>query len=156
MPGTPLADILDHRMQRQLQRSERYVNERLTMVARTEQQIDIVEQEDGRAIEILYDPLPGGGWVATHEDITARRHAEARIAYLASHDSLTDLPNRVLFREKLDAALGDVASGGSFAVLSLDLDRFKEVNDTLGHPAGDALLQEVAKRLQAVCVMTTW
>jgi diguanylate cyclase (GGDEF)-like protein len=118
------------------------------MVAQNQHQIDIVEQEDGRTIEIVFDPLPGGGWVATHEDITARRQVEARVVYLASHDSLTDLPNRTQFLAKLEAALSGVVRGRSLAVHSIDLDRFKDVNDTFGHPVGDILLQEVAKRLQ--------
>ncbi len=80
------------------------------------------------------------------EDITARREAERRIAHMARHDALTDLPNRTLFRERLDALLRQ----GAGAILWLDLDRFKVVNDTLGHAAGDMLLCEVARRMQAV------
>ena len=81
------------------------------------------------------------------EDITARREAERRIAHMAAHDALTDLPNRTLFRTRLDALLGD---GRACAILWLDLDRFKVVNDTLGHAAGDALLCEVGRRMRAV------
>ncbi|WP_240047008.1 diguanylate cyclase domain-containing protein, partial [Paracraurococcus ruber] len=77
------------------------------------------------------------------QDVTAKRLAEARIAYLAHHDTLTGLPNRVLFRERLDVALARAQRGEGFAVLCLDLDRFKEVNDTLGHPVGDILLRQV-------------
>ena len=82
-------------------------------------------------------------------DITEQRQSEARIAHLARHDSLTELPNRVLFGERLDGALARARRGQGFAVLCLDLDRFKEVNDTLGHPAGDLLLRAVTARLRA-------
>jgi diguanylate cyclase (GGDEF)-like protein len=85
----------------------------------------------------------------TVEDITERRQAEARIAHMAQHDALTGLPNRTLFRDRLAGALARAQRGESSAVLCLDLDRFKVVNDTLGHPVGDALLKQVAARLQA-------
>jgi diguanylate cyclase (GGDEF)-like protein/PAS domain S-box-containing protein len=84
------------------------------------------------------------------EDITERKQAEAKIAHMAHHDSLTDLPNRTAFNECLLSTLERAAvAKDAFAVLCLDLDRFKEVNDVFGHSAGDALLQEVARRLQA-------
>jgi diguanylate cyclase (GGDEF)-like protein/PAS domain S-box-containing protein len=93
--------------------------------------------------------------LAANIDVTARKQAEARIAYMAHHDSLTNLANRVLFRERLNAALARIAHTNDLvAVLSIDLDRFKEVNDTLGHPVGDALLTLVAERLRA-CVRAT-
>jgi diguanylate cyclase (GGDEF)-like protein/PAS domain S-box-containing protein len=110
---------------------------------------------DGRAIAVSMRPMPDGGWVATHNDITEQRRAAARIAHLAHHDVLTNLPNRALLRERLDEALAAVRQGGpGLAMLMLDLDRFKEVNDTLGHPAGDALLKSVTERLRA-CVRDT-
>jgi diguanylate cyclase (GGDEF)-like protein len=87
------------------------------------------------------------GWLTTYEEITDRRAAEARMVHLAHHDALTDLPNRVLFHHKLEAALARARRGQRLALLYLDLDQFKEVNDTLGHPVGDALLQVVAERL---------
>jgi diguanylate cyclase (GGDEF)-like protein len=104
---------------------------------------------DGRTIAVSQRWMPDGGWVAVHEDITERRRAEARITHLARHDLLTNLPNRVLFREHLDAAFSALARGQAFAVMCLDLDHFKQVNDTLGHPLGDALLKAVAGRLRA-------
>ena len=88
--------------------------------------------------------------VGTHIDIGARKAAEQQIAHMASHDALTDLPNRGLFRDRLDQRLAEVArDGGACAVLCLDLDRFKAVNDSLGHLAGDALLRETARRLRS-------
>ncbi len=93
--------------------------------------------------------MPDGGWVATHEDITERQEAEARIVFMARHDALTKLPNRNLFHERLEQAIGRVGRGSGCAVLCLDLDHFKRVNDLLGHPAGDGLLQAAANRLQA-------
>jgi diguanylate cyclase (GGDEF)-like protein len=87
------------------------------------------------------------GWLATFEDITERRRTEARMAHLAHHDALTDLPNRVLFRKRLEDALTSARRGEGLALLCLDLDQFKAVNDTLGHPVGDLLLRAVAVRL---------
>jgi diguanylate cyclase (GGDEF)-like protein len=97
--------------------------------------------------------MQGGGWVATHEDVTERRRAEDErnrnrelIARLAHYDSLTELCNRVLFYEQLDLALA--CQGERLAVLYIDLDQFKHINDTLGHSVGDALLKRVAARLR--------
>ncbi|MCX7313532.1 MAG: EAL domain-containing protein [Alphaproteobacteria bacterium] len=102
---------------------------------------------DGRIVAVSQRPMQDGGWVAVHEDITERRRAEAKIAHLARHDMLTNLPNRVLFREHLENAFDRIQTGRGFAVHCLDLDHFKTVNDTLGHPIGDELLKLVAIRL---------
>ncbi len=111
----------------------------------------IVEQEDGRVFLLGYVPLSDGGWVATHQDITDRRIAEAKIAFMARHDSLTHLPNRASFRDQVETSLTRLGSGESIAILCLDLDRLKSVNDTLGHHIGDLLLSEIANRLRS-CV----
>ena len=99
------------------------------------------ELMDGRIVAVSQRPMQDGGWVAVHEDITERRRAEAKIAHLARHDMLTNLPNRVLFREHLENAFERIQPGRGFAVHCLDLDHFKTVNDTLGHPIGDELLK---------------
>ncbi|AZO42502.1 EAL domain-containing protein [Mesorhizobium sp. M7D.F.Ca.US.005.01.1.1] len=102
---------------------------------------------DGRTVLVTRQPMSGGGWVATFDDVTERRRTEERMTHLAHHDMLTGLPNRSMFRERLDLALEDTAAT-PLAIFSLDLDRFKVVNDTWGHPAGDWLLKGVAERLQ--------
>jgi len=112
------------------------------------QRID--ELADGRFVMLTRQPMEGGGWLSIVEDITERRRAEAEIVHLARHDVLTGLANRAQFNEKLEEAGKRVRRGGAaITVMMLDLDRFKAVNDTLGHPAGDALLVEVGRRLQS-------
>jgi diguanylate cyclase (GGDEF)-like protein len=107
---------------------------------------------NGTVLEVQSVPLPGGGLVRTFTDITVRRHSEAHIAHMASHDELTGLANRALFQERMQRAIAQARRADEqFAVLLLDLDRFKDVNDTLGHAAGDTLLKVTAQRLcQAV------
>ncbi len=108
----------------------------------------IFQTSDGRSIEVMNEPLADGGWVATHEDITERKHAETRITHLALYDALTDLPNRALFHDRLKGEFATLAAGDQFAVLYLDIDEFKSVNDSLGHLIGDELLKSVADTLR--------
>ena len=111
---------------------------------------------NGTAIEVRSHPLPGGGVVRTYSDITERRAVHARIQHAAHHDSLTGLPNRACLMERLDGAVQaarDAAAAGqaaSLAVLTLDLDRFKPINDTHGHAVGDRLLAGIAARMTRV------
>ena len=113
----------------------------------------VAKLPNGRSIVIHYQPMDDGGWVATHEDITERKQAEDRIAFLAEHDALTRLANRELFRDRLDQAIEMTGRGMGFALFWLDLNNFKAINDTFGHATGDELLQAVANRLEA-CVRT--
>lgn len=114
----------------------------------------LTEAPGGRAIEIVNKPLPQGGWVATIEDITERTRAEEKIAHMAHYDALTDLPNRVLFRERLEQELKAIRPGEQLAVMYIDIDEFKSVNDALGHQIGDELLKAIADRLRS-CLKDT-
>ena len=103
---------------------------------------------DGRRIEISSVPLQGGGVVRTYTDVTERRAAQERLTFIAHHDDLTGLPNRLAFRERLAAHLTQArAAQEGLAILYIDLDRFKLVNDTRGHTVGDALLNQLGQRL---------
>jgi diguanylate cyclase (GGDEF)-like protein len=105
-----------------------------------------VELLDGRIVEIRVRRMPSGGRLSTHEDVTAARRSAREIAWLAAHDALTGLINRSAFADGLAAALAE-GSDPHLALLTIDLDRFKEVNDTLGHPFGDRILKHAAERL---------
>jgi diguanylate cyclase (GGDEF)-like protein/PAS domain S-box-containing protein len=111
---------------------------------------DLVEKlSNGRSILAKHRTLPGGGWVSTYEDITERLDSEEQISFLARHDSLTGLPNRLQFNSHLDEEL-DAAQWFSrkVAVVGIDLDKFKEINDLHGHAAGDFVLVTIAQRMK--------
>jgi len=148
-PGTPLDDILGHLFDEGMQAGanrEDYIRWRREMIARGEYGKNIHEL-NGRTIMMQHHPMKDGGWVTTHEDITEQRQQEERIRHLARHDALTQLPNRVQFLEEMAGAEPGLARGDHIAVLCIDLDHFKAVNDTLGHSLGDKLLQQVSARL---------
>jgi diguanylate cyclase (GGDEF)-like protein len=148
-PGCTLRGLLEHRVETGTFSDDidAYIAELLDTIARGKTATKLVELSDGRTIAVLNHPMAGGGWVATHEDITERRRAERQIAHMARHDALTDLPNRVLLSERLSEALAGPHRNGMLAVLYLDLDHFKGINDTLGHAVGDELLKAIAERL---------
>ncbi len=149
-PGCSLKDLLDHRSQVGMFSGDAddYIARLRDEMATGGTFTDMTYLADGRAYSIVSKPIDGGGWLATHEDVTERQRSEERIAHMARHDALTDLPNRVLLRDRLEHELKRVKRGECLAVLCLDLDQFKSVNDALGHPVGDELLRLVGDRLR--------
>jgi diguanylate cyclase (GGDEF)-like protein/PAS domain S-box-containing protein len=151
-PGVTVDDVVRHRIETgslTAREAEAYAGQREATLGDGKLGTRIFELPNGRSIVVIRRPMRGGGWVATHEDITERRQAEARIAHMALHDALTGLPNRVRLLERLGADLVQVGRGRHLALLYLDLDNFKSINDTLGHRVGDSLLKSVAARIQA-------
>jgi diguanylate cyclase (GGDEF)-like protein/PAS domain S-box-containing protein len=155
-PGCSVLDLLRHRAERgSLDREiEQYRAQLLGRWEPGKTVSTVVGTPDGREVAIASRAMSGGGWVITHEDITERRQHEAKIAHMALHDALTGLPNRVLFRKEVENRLAYLGRNDKFAILCLDLDNFKTINDTLGHPVGDKLLHQVAERLGG-CLRST-
>jgi diguanylate cyclase (GGDEF)-like protein len=152
--GLPFKELLDYLVATGAikEQPDRYIARRTEQLESTKIFSAQFVLDDGRTIAVINHAMANGGWVSTHEDITDRKNSEIRIEQLAHFDGLTGLANRNLFKERLDAALSRHRRlGTEFAVFLLDLDRFKTVNDTLGHQAGDKLLKEVAERIKATC-----
>jgi len=149
-PGCTLRELLAHRQDRGSLSTTVEDNLRIfwTNLAKGTPWQSEFETIDGRCVQFTYGPLQDGGWVTTVEDITERKRSAARIEHLAHYDALTDLPNRTLFREKLDEVLTSLGES-QCAVLYIDIDEFKSINDSLGHPIGDELLKTLATRLAA-------
>lgn len=127
---------------------EEYVAWRLAFVARREFSQAELTLNSGRIITVTHQPLRDGGWVSTHKDITEFTRLQNELGFHAYHDALTGLANRHKLHKRLAACIEQAAGLGSFALLIIDLDGFKSVNDTLGHSAGDHYLKEVAHRLE--------
>ena len=148
--GCHIKDLFHHRVERgHMTRDPAQYREAIQVQRRSGKAGNwILETGDGREISISDMPMSNGGWVSTHEDVTDRRAAQAKISHMALHDALTGLPNRVYFHEQLVSRFTHPERGQKFAILSFGLDRFKTVNDTLGHQAGDQLLRQVTERMR--------
>jgi diguanylate cyclase (GGDEF)-like protein len=150
-PGTPFIDILRWR------KAQGYLQNEPDDVAQIYHKLiksrmvhqTTITEPSGRIVAITSKVLPEGGWVTTHEDITERTRRHDEVAYRARHDELTTLVNRRGFNDTLNAAIARLkALATPFTLLIIDLDRFKQVNDTFGHAVGDMLLREVARRMR--------
>lgn len=148
--GTALLELMNYRAAQGTLGEEPafYTQSVIESVRHGRQTNRVRELRDGRSISVTFAPIGDGGWVAIHEDITMRRRADQKIAHMAHHDALTGLPNRTLLLKKLAEGLAEVCDDRATAILYLDLDRFKTINDTLGHPVGDMLLKTVSGRLR--------
>ncbi|WP_439629742.1 bifunctional diguanylate cyclase/phosphodiesterase [Shinella sp.] len=156
-PGMTLREIVDQGVThlftdpdvRQAKARDVYARRRAAILANDGGAI-VEKLPSGTSVQLRYRTLPDGAWVATYEDISERLRSEEQISFLARHDSLTGLPNRASFNNRLEADLDSARlSGGKVAAIGIDLDKFKEINDTRGHAAGDEVLTTLSKRMQA-------
>jgi diguanylate cyclase (GGDEF)-like protein len=148
-PGSSLRAILEARAAIGIYASEDYIVDRIGRLSLGNSFCTVDNLNDGRVVSITHQRMENGGWVAIHQDITSQKRIEAELAHMARYDALTGLANRTLFLESVNEALARMRqSGECFSVLMVDLDRFKAVNDSLGHAIGDSLLKAMASRLR--------
>lgn len=126
---------------------EELVAERLERAALREAHDYERTRPNGAVLSIRGAPVAGGGFLTTYHDVTEKHKSQALISHMAHHDALTDLPNRTLLADRLAIALANAKRGACFALIYLDLDKFKPVNDAYGHAIGDELLRQAAQRL---------
>lgn len=153
-PGTELEKIVEYRTEARLFEGNdpgEDIKAHITSEPGASESGLLYRLTDGRVFSVAYQPMPDGGWVTTHDDITKLHEVKSELEHLAYHDPLTKLPNRILFLQRMEEALAPNRAHNPFSVLCVDLDGFKAVNDTLGHASGDKLLQHVAQRLES-CV----
>ena len=147
-PGAHLRDLIQHRQERGSFIGDvdaycaRFLDPGSSLVQDT-----VTSTPDGRTIRLIFKRSPDGGWATTMEDVTEGRRVQARIEHLAHYDALTNLPNRSLFQRHAEGLLLET-EGREFAILYIDIDEFKRINDTLGHLIGDEFLKSVAERLR--------
>jgi diguanylate cyclase (GGDEF)-like protein/PAS domain S-box-containing protein len=154
-PGTPMIELMRRSIERGIHSpgvsAEQMFADLTERLIENREPVIVRHLADGRIIAVRHQPMSGGGWVGTYEDITERYRAEENIAHMARHDALTGLPNRLLFSERMSEGLARVADRNeAMLVMCFDLDNFKAINDSLGHPFGDKLLRKMAERLREV------
>ena len=153
-PGTPFVDIFRHRFHLGLtNRDEDFETAYARIVDMIDNQVGSngpMTMKTGQVMLVSHQPLADGGWLSTHEDITEQHRNAEIIRYMARHDSLTGLSNRVTFLDAMAEAEKRIEIGEILAVMCIDLDRFKEINDSLGHAVGDAVLTSMSGRLLSV------
>ncbi|MDQ8699957.1 diguanylate cyclase domain-containing protein [Hyphomicrobium sp. LHD-15] len=157
-PGTPLAKIIAFHCARNdlsetdsdLIRQQSWIDAHTRALARGKVFSHLQHLRNGRIVLVTYQPMADGGWVDTQEDVTETTQAQDRIAWLARHCPLTEIANRGHFRDRLNEIASSLDAGQMLAVHLVDLDHFKQVNDTLGHAAGDSVLKAAAGRMLAI------